>query len=276
MHRTRNFAVEYVIDAAGFRDGHERRTDVRQTRTIAIYGDSFVFGWGVPQSDRFTDVLDVALGDVDVLNRGVPGYGLDQQVLSYSTGTAASMEAVMFFVTSSTLARMRQDFIYAKYKPMFVADPAIGLRVQAVPGPSNRALDLVYRVLSPFYLPYFVQNRLSMLKLGAATTAPSDRTTQPRFVDSLVEQVLLRAQETARERAQRMSLLVGDVTDSDHEALRQFCARNDIGFIDVAREAVAAVSASEMTDLVLGPDDRHWNSKGHHLVASDLETRLTR
>jgi lysophospholipase L1-like esterase len=274
MHRTRNFAVEYVIDSVGFRDGHERRTGGRRTRTIAIYGDSLVFGWGVPQSDRFTDVLDAALDDVDVLNRGVPGYGLDQQILSFSADAGAGIDTVMFFVTTSTLVRMRQGFIYAKYKPMFVPDQA-GLRVQPVPGTANRAMDLAYRVLSPFHLPYFVQNRLSMIRLGAAATAPADPT-PPRFVDSLVEQVLLRALGTARERTQRMSLLVGDVTAADHDALDQFCARNDIGLVDVAREAVAAVSAPEVTDLVLGPDDRHWNTKGHRLVATDLETRLAR
>ena len=279
IHRTRYFTVEYVIDASGFRDRSRVESGTSLERRVAVYGDSLVFGWGVPESDRFTDLLDAREDGLQVWNRGVPGYGLDQQVLSYTRGAESTrFDEATFLVSSSTLGRMRESYIYAKYKPMFVHDDALGLRLIPVPRMLNRGTNIVYGLLSPFYLPYFVQNRLSMMKLTAASIAarPAGDSSEPRYLDSLAKKVLLRARTTARERNQHVSVLIGDLGPTDTEELRLFCEQNDVGFLQVPSEAAAALGSVDSTDLVLGPADRHWNSKANRLIADKLRAQLVR
>ncbi|MFO0774919.1 MAG: hypothetical protein U0172_09665 [Nitrospiraceae bacterium] len=51
---------------------------------VALLGDSFVFGEEVPFAETMGAALQLSLGSqVQVLNFGVPGYGVDQMVLRY-------------------------------------------------------------------------------------------------------------------------------------------------------------------------------------------------
>jgi len=50
------------------------------SRTISVYGDSYVFGSGVPVEEAWTSLLEKKSG-VGVLNFGVQGYGSDQALL---------------------------------------------------------------------------------------------------------------------------------------------------------------------------------------------------
>ncbi len=50
--------------------------------TVVLVGDSFKFGMYVPGHEAWGGRLDTALDGVRVINRGVPGYGLDQIVLT--------------------------------------------------------------------------------------------------------------------------------------------------------------------------------------------------
>jgi len=50
------------------------------SRTVAVFGDSFVFGT-VPDGERLADHLQASLPGTRALNYGVAGYGLDQIVL---------------------------------------------------------------------------------------------------------------------------------------------------------------------------------------------------
>lgn len=51
------------------------------TRRIVVLGDSFTWGLGVRDEETWPAVLQTLLGDVQVINLGVIGYGTDQQYL---------------------------------------------------------------------------------------------------------------------------------------------------------------------------------------------------
>jgi len=56
----------------------------RPRHRVALVGDSFTFGMEVPYEDTWGAQLERALaGDVQVLNFGVDGYGVDQAYLRY-------------------------------------------------------------------------------------------------------------------------------------------------------------------------------------------------
>jgi hypothetical protein len=76
----------YYSSAEGLRAPHEGVSFTKHTRKtrIALVGDSYTFGEDVLYEDSWGHFLEKALGpEFEVLNFGVPGYGVDQAYLRY-------------------------------------------------------------------------------------------------------------------------------------------------------------------------------------------------
>jgi len=75
--------VEYRINASGMRNPEVSEAKAPGVRRIAVLGDSIAFGYWVSEADAFPRRLEHLLdggGRVEVLNFGVPGYNLDQEI----------------------------------------------------------------------------------------------------------------------------------------------------------------------------------------------------
>ena len=72
--------VEYRINAEGFRGPEPGQKSAGRTR-IAVFGDSIVFGYWVAEADAFpAQIATILEPRVEVLNLGVPGYNLEQEI----------------------------------------------------------------------------------------------------------------------------------------------------------------------------------------------------
>ena len=93
--------VPVRINSHGFR-GEEHSWD-RPEGTVRILGlgDSFLFGWGIPESDAFLKQLEGLLGratqkPIETINTGVPGWGLNQYYIYLkNTGVRYSPDIVV-------------------------------------------------------------------------------------------------------------------------------------------------------------------------------------
>ncbi len=81
--RGAHFSVRVEHNAEGLRDQHYDYARLPGRRRILVLGDSVVWCWGVEHADCFTERLERALGDTDVINAGVPGYSTAQELLFY-------------------------------------------------------------------------------------------------------------------------------------------------------------------------------------------------
>lgn len=77
--------VVYRVNALGLRGPETRIEKPPGTRRVAVLGDSIAFGYWVEGKDAFPQQLEALLGPlgegpVEVLDFGVPGYNLDQQI----------------------------------------------------------------------------------------------------------------------------------------------------------------------------------------------------
>jgi lysophospholipase L1-like esterase len=79
--------VEYRINALGMRGPETTVAKPAGIRRIAVLGDSIAFGYWVAEKDAFPRQLELLLAvvrgpgpAVEVLNFGVPGYNLDQEI----------------------------------------------------------------------------------------------------------------------------------------------------------------------------------------------------
>lgn len=107
---------------------------------VALLGDSFVFGEEVPFSDSMGAALQTRLGDTtQVLNFGVPGYGVDQMALRYEQEVRrwkVPIEIVVLGFIEDDMSRSmmvypfigRPHWLTPWSKPRFVLDgPALAL-----------------------------------------------------------------------------------------------------------------------------------------------------
>lgn len=67
----------------GFRDDEFRVERRPGTRRILLYGDSFAFGAGVAEEQRFGELIEASIPNTEVYNLGIVGSGIDQQYLCH-------------------------------------------------------------------------------------------------------------------------------------------------------------------------------------------------
>jgi hypothetical protein len=118
-------------------------------RRIALVGDSFTFGLEVGYADSWGHQLERALGpDVQVLNFGVDGYGVDQAYLRYARDVPPwRPDVVILGLINHDLFRSLAVYSFVSFpgwpfpfaKPRFVAD-GDRLALLNVPLPSPRSI----------------------------------------------------------------------------------------------------------------------------------------
>ena len=82
LHESGGYFVR--INQAGFRSDREFLPHKRPgTRRVLLFGDSFTAGDGVPNQQRYGDLLETMVSDLEVFNYGLSASGPDQQYLAY-------------------------------------------------------------------------------------------------------------------------------------------------------------------------------------------------
>ena len=162
-------------DEVRVRGGAPESRDGR-LRAVAL-GDSFVFGNEVEADENFSAILDLADNGLQVLNMGVPGYGLDQSLLKYRQyGERYLPDIVLFGIYVSDYERAVLRFTAAA-KPRF--EPRDGAMVPAhrpVPDPTSVFARIDAELNSRWRLTTLVGNRLAALSTDeAAFFAAGDR-----------------------------------------------------------------------------------------------------
>jgi hypothetical protein len=274
LHQSRYFRAEYRINALGIRDRAREVAKPAGTRRILLYGDSQSFGWGIPEEQRFSNLVEARAAGLEVWNLGVPGYGLDQEILAYERdGQRFEADEVVLLVSALTLSRLPYDYIYRKHKPKFVLAPDGKLELVPVRKGVSAGMSVLYELLSDFYLPHFVEYQLAAARRTSAEDAAADvaRRIARLDVGALEQAMLDRALAVARSRGQRLTLLVDfpPALDEAKGRLRRFCAERGIRVIEL-RFTVPR------DELAFGERDPHWKPAVHPMIADQLLDELRR
>ena len=106
-----DFTVPYSINEWGMRDRSYQLAKPERTTRILALGDSYTFGEGVPYGQRYADVPEQRIDGLEILNFGVPGYGIDQSLVSFVTsGLRFSPDAAVLFIHRIQTLRFNLDF----------------------------------------------------------------------------------------------------------------------------------------------------------------------
>jgi len=139
------------VNQAGFRCRHEFvKTKTEGKFRVLLFGDSNTAGDGVSNKDRYGDVLESLLPNLEVFNFGLPGSGTDQQYIIYRE-LASEIECDLIVIgvlvenIRRVVARYRvyfsqdgESIIMAK--PYFLMDRNGNLTLHHVPVPKGPIL----------------------------------------------------------------------------------------------------------------------------------------
>jgi hypothetical protein len=72
-HHSRYFDTRYTTNSFGFRDKPRSTAKSDDAYRILLYGDSLIFGWGLNDGERFSDLIENERAGLEIWNLGVPG-----------------------------------------------------------------------------------------------------------------------------------------------------------------------------------------------------------
>jgi lysophospholipase L1-like esterase len=128
------------INSKGLRDKEYSYEKPDGIKRIVVLGDSFTWGYGVEDKDRFTEILeDSLLNNYEVINMGVSGYGTDQELLTLETeGVKYNPDLVIVaFHPVTDLEDNANAIQYSYPKPLFVMSKNGNLSLTNTPVPKK-------------------------------------------------------------------------------------------------------------------------------------------
>ncbi|AGW14218.1 SGNH/GDSL hydrolase family protein [Megalodesulfovibrio gigas] len=140
--------IRYAINSKGLRDDETPYEKPAGTTRIVLLGDSRTFGFGVPIEKHYSMLMEGYLDQVECINLGVDGYGVDQELLSLrKEGFRYQPDIVMALVSHFGDERHLHDSRWGMGKPMFVLDENSNLVLTNSPVSNNAAWYVHARTL---------------------------------------------------------------------------------------------------------------------------------
>ncbi len=113
--------IEYRINSKGLRDDETSYEKPKGVFRIVLLGDSHTFGFGVPIEKHFSTLLEGYFEDVEIINMGVSGFGVDQELLYLrSEGVKYAPDLIIAYVPHYGNHRHMHVERWGKKKPRFI------------------------------------------------------------------------------------------------------------------------------------------------------------
>ncbi len=239
-----------VSNRDGFRSSRELDEPDQRPRVLVL-GDSFVFGEGVEEPERFTNVLEALEPAWRVDSLGMTGFGPDLMVLTLETvGLRCRPRAVVFCMYTDDFRRVRPHYAGVGFEiPRFRL--AAG-RLQLKGYPPARWWDRLWvtEAVRKFYW----------------NSAEAERQINAALFDRFLEL-------SATHHFSPAIVFVPGVSETRNDSsrrkwLRQYASGKRTPFLDLT-EAIRQGGPG-----LFIPDNPHWNPKGHQVAAREVRRFL--
>jgi lysophospholipase L1-like esterase len=282
IFETPQFRTVVRINENGLRDrqhSYDRQNDIER---ILVLGDSFAWGYGVEESERFSQLLEKSL-DVEVINAGVSGYSTDQELLWYrSEGIKYETDLVLLVIAGNDVGDNDQQLVNTiYYKPKFVLEEGqLVLKGYPVPKTSPQG-KLIYSLSQRSAFAYFLTQRyFDFLSLYSKVKVNSNHAGSPAAGLStesepfkLTIALINEMRNIAESRKAKFMIVVTDRwwNSSSRETYQDFInTLRTEGFLVLDVESMPGFDPEEM----LIPNDGHWNQSGHEFVAEKIKALI--
>ncbi len=283
--------IPMKFNSLGFRGSTEIEFKrIPGKKRVLALGDSFTFGWGVLDHETFSAQLEARNPDTEVINTGVPGYGIDQIYLSYvNIGKKFQPDVVVVGIYPEDFWRATRAFSDTGYaKPYFVLTATGNLTLKNSPAPPPFSLNTYQfptvvekssfeTVLNHSYLYRFFYKRF--LKLGKLLGVVDPNTEDEWKLGKAILRSLVA--EIEQSGAKPLFFIIPPerwVKDSGGDSLltavKRFFKENKLLLIDFTPELKQLVQSSAVEDYYI-PQDLHWTAKSHAYVSQRLSQVLS-
>ncbi len=254
------------------------------TIRILGLGDSFTFGWGVPLEDSFLKVLETTLQsatgkEVDVINAGVPGWGLNHYYIYLKhRGARYSPDVIVltYFVDD-----LPEDFrevlpVSRRHGSGLEFNGGMMHHSRLYNFVKNYADQIRYRnrTMRKEHFYNLASRRTKYLKRKNYLLSFEESKDLSRYQD-LLDQYLVKIDALSRQiNATFMVLLIPDVSQLYHaeaqyinELLGELTKKRKIPFLDMTTEFEKSPNPNTFYFI---PRDAHTNQAGHRLIGRSL------
>lgn len=298
VFESRDFKVDIQINSKGLRDSGEPAYEKSPGKfRVAVFGDSFTWGFGVEAHETFAERLESALPQTEALNFGCSGYGQDQELLLLKReGVKYQPDLVIAMVhMASDFDNNSAFFQYGFYKPFFKYENA-ALHLENVPVPKETAGIAVNNWLLDRFVSWRIlgNRRMGAVDLASAAVAVADGKTSligsaNRNLPSAQLTCFLCAEikkQTDAIQGQTLFVLSPNLIlpqsgqknkimpeDSRYAALRQCLQEKGMEILDL-RPIFETQLIREPEVKLTFDHDAHWNAKGHEVVAKAIQQAI--
>jgi lysophospholipase L1-like esterase len=282
IFETAQFRTHVRINEKGLRDRSHSYQRQGDTKRILVLGDSFAWGYGVEESERFSQRLEKSMG-VEVIDAGVSGYSTDQELLWYKDeGIKYDTDLVILVVAGNDVGDNEQQLVSTVYyKPSFVLkDGQLLLTGSPVPQTSPRG-KFVYFLSQRSALAFFLVERyFDLISLYARTKAhsyqgamPVAHTAAEKADFTLTTALINEIRNTAESRHAKFLIVATDRwwNSPSGGTYRDFISTLEHdGYPVLDVESMPGFDPEKMNI----PDDGHWNQSGHEFVAEKIKAYI--
>lgn len=238
-----------VSNSAGFRSSRELHEPDERVR-ILVVGDSFVFGDGVEEHERFTNILEKMEQGWRVDNLGMTGYGPDLMLRALEVvGLEPVPDVVVFSIYTDDFRRVRPYYA------------GVGFKIPRYKLKSGKLVTIPYPKLHLWEQLHIVQAiRLIYWKDAAFDL---NRAILDRFLDL-----------AKLHRFTPLIIFLPGRSDTKNDKKRrtwlsQYAERHETPFLDLTDHIL-----SKGTDLIFIKNNWHLNPHGQQIVAIELHRFL--
>jgi hypothetical protein len=278
IFETPQFRTFVRINQQGLRDREHSYERLDDNGRILVLGDSFAWGYGVEESERFSQRLETSL-DAEVINAGVSGYSTDQELLWFrDEGIKYDIDLVILVFTGNDVGDNEQQLVHTiYYKPQFVREEG-QLILNGYPVPrSSRPARLIYSLSQDSALAFFLVQRYFDLRssygnfrdnLQNADPPPSGTSVAGESF-GLTIALLDEMKNVAESNGAKFMIVATDRwwNNPSEETYPELIDRMQTeGFLVLDVESMSGFESGEM----LIPDDGHWSKAGHEFVAEKI------
>jgi len=279
IFETPQFRTFVRINQKGLRDREHSYERPNDTRRILVIGDSFAWGYGVEESERFSQLLETSLS-VEVVNAGVSGYSTDQELLWFrGEGIKYDPDLVILVFAGNDMGdnyRQLVNTIY--YKPQFVKQEGhLILTGYPVPRTSPQGKFIYFLSQRSALAHFFVQRYFDLLSFYRNFRVDLDNAnssvsgiSSAREPFGLTIALLDEMRNIAESKEAKFMIVATDRwwNSPSGETYKDFIdTLQTEGFLVLDVESMPGFDPGEM----LISDDSHWSRAGHEFVAEKIK-----
>jgi len=250
----------YIASSLGLRNAE---LGIKEKPRVVFLGDSFTWGWGVPNGVRYTDYLEAMYPQYQIVNAGINGYSTVQEMLLLKKYRQKMMPdlVVLQVFHNDFIENLETQGVYAKPYLDWQQDFVLKKPSSKMTG-EHWGSDALLWIANHtyFYRQIVVASYVALTKKDeSGTELPSDE----KILAGAMKVALETLMSYCREENMPLLIISSDLQIYQRAVLESITRERGVAYYDLTEKVFPGKK-----DFSLHDHAGHWNAYGHQLVAN--------